>query len=94
MTRFWAVGCGIFRNADTAASVASRLQVGAVGINDASLTGVVNDVEKNGFACRAWVPDGTRRADPILRKRALLFQRESLRRCCSRIRRSRVLRRR
>lgn len=69
-------GAVFSRDADTAASVASRLQVGAVSINDASLTGVVNDVEKNSFRLSGM---GGSRMGPagltrFLRKRALLFQ--------------------
>ena len=65
-------------SADKAAakSVAERLQVGAVSINDASLTGVVNDVEKNSFRFSGM---GGSRMGPagltrFLRKRALLIQ--------------------
>jgi acyl-CoA reductase-like NAD-dependent aldehyde dehydrogenase len=65
-------------SADEAAakSVAERLQVGAVSINDASLTGIVNDVEKNSFRFSGM---GGSRMGPagltrFLRKRALLIQ--------------------
>ena len=65
-------------SADQAAakSVAERLQVGAVSINDASLTGIVNDVEKNSFRFSGM---GGSRMGPagltrFLRKRALLIQ--------------------
>lgn len=56
--------------------MAERLQVGAVSINDASLTGVVNDVEKNKFRFSGM---GGSRMGPagltrFLRKRALLIQ--------------------
>ena len=59
-----------------AKSVAERLQVGAVSINDASLTGIVNDVEKNSFRFSGM---GGSRMGPagltrFLRKRALLIQ--------------------
>ena len=60
----------------TAMDVAERLQVGAISINDASLTGVVNDVEKNSFQLSGM---GGSRMGPagltrFLRKRALLIQ--------------------
>ena len=61
---------------DAAKAVAERLQVGAVSINDASLTGIVNDVEKNSFRFSGM---GGSRMGPagltrFLRKRALLVQ--------------------
>ena len=61
---------------DTAKAVAERLQVGAISINDASLTGIVNDVEKNSFRFSGM---GGSRMGPagltrFLRKRALLIQ--------------------
>lgn len=61
---------------DAAIAVAECLQVGAVSINDASLTGVVNDVEKNSFRFSGM---GGSRMGPagltrFLRKRALLIQ--------------------
>jgi hypothetical protein len=37
--------------------VAERLPVGAVSINDVSVTGIVNDAEKNGF--RYWAMGGS-----------------------------------
>ena len=50
--------------------------VGAISINDASLTGIVNDVEKNSF--RSFGMGGSRmgsaRPTRVLRKRALLIQ--------------------
>ena len=63
-------------DADSAKAVAERLQVGAISINDASLTGIVNDVEKNSFRFSGM---GGSRMGPagltrFLRKRALLFQ--------------------
>mgnify|MGYP007045444829 CR=1 FL=1 len=59
-----------------AKAVAERLQVGAISINDASLTGIVNDVEKNSFQFSGM---GGSRMGPagltrFLRKRALLIQ--------------------
>jgi acyl-CoA reductase-like NAD-dependent aldehyde dehydrogenase len=61
---------------DEAADIAEHLQVGAVSINDASLTGIVNDVEKNSF-CLSGI-GGSRMGDSgfyrFLRKRALLMQ--------------------
>lgn len=65
-------------SADTerAIAIAEQLQVGAVSINDASLTGVVNDVEKNSF-CLSGI-GGSRMGDSgfrrFLRKRALMIQ--------------------
>ncbi|MAV68101.1 MAG: hypothetical protein CBC82_01595 [Cellvibrionales bacterium TMED122] len=61
---------------DAAKAVAERLQVGAISINDASLTGIVNDVEKNSFRFSGM---GGSRMGPagltrFLRKRALLIQ--------------------
>ncbi len=57
-------------------SVAEALNVGAVSINDASLTAMVNDVEKNSFGLSGM--GGSRMGDTgllrFLRKRALLFQ--------------------
>jgi len=63
-------------DADSAKAVAERLQVGAISINDASLTGIVNDVEKNSFRFSGM---GGSRMGPagltrFLRKRALLIQ--------------------
>ena len=63
-------------DADKAKAVAERLQVGAISINDASLTGIVNDVEKNSFRFSGM---GGSRMGPagltrFLRKRALLIQ--------------------
>jgi succinate-semialdehyde dehydrogenase/glutarate-semialdehyde dehydrogenase len=63
-------------DADAAKGVAERLQVGAISINDASLTGIVNDVEKNSFRFSGM---GGSRMGPagltrFLRKRALLVQ--------------------
>ena len=63
-------------DADYAKAVAERLQVGAISINDASLTGIVNDVEKNSFRFSGM---GGSRMGPagltrFLRKRALLIQ--------------------
>ena len=63
-------------DADNAKAVAERLQVGAISINDASLTGIVNDVEKNSFRFSGM---GGSRMGPagltrFLRKRALLIQ--------------------
>jgi succinate-semialdehyde dehydrogenase / glutarate-semialdehyde dehydrogenase len=59
-----------------AMAVAERLEVGAISINDASLTGIVNDVEKNSF--RASGMGGSRMGPAgltrFLRKRALLIQ--------------------
>lgn len=61
---------------DEAAEIGEQLQVGAVSINDASLTGIVNDVEKNSF-CLSGI-GGSRMGDSgfrrFLRKRALLIQ--------------------
>jgi acyl-CoA reductase-like NAD-dependent aldehyde dehydrogenase len=59
-----------------AIAVAERLQVGAVSINDASLTGVVNDVEKNsfGFSGMGGSRMGSAGLTRFLRKRALLIQ--------------------
>ena len=61
---------------DAAVAVAECLKVGAVSINDASLTGVVNDVEKNSFRLSGM---GGSRMGPagltrFIRKRALLIQ--------------------
>ena len=61
---------------DAAVAVAECLKVGAVSINDASLTGVVNDVEKNSFRLSGM---GGSRMGPagltrFIRKRALLVQ--------------------
>jgi acyl-CoA reductase-like NAD-dependent aldehyde dehydrogenase len=65
-------------SADEAAakSVAERLQVGAVSINDASLTGIVNDVEKNSFRFSGMGGSrmGAAGLTRFLRKRALLIQ--------------------
>ena len=63
-------------DADAAQRVAERLQVGGISINDASLTGIVNDVEKNSFRFSGM---GGSRMGPagltrFLRKRALLIQ--------------------
>lgn len=60
----------------TCTQIATQLQVGAVSINDASLTGIVNDVEKNSFKLSGlggsrMGPSGMTR---FLRKRALLTQ--------------------
>jgi acyl-CoA reductase-like NAD-dependent aldehyde dehydrogenase len=60
----------------TALDVAERLQVGAVSINDASLTGIVNDVEKNSFRYSGMGGSrmGAAGLTRFLRKRALLIQ--------------------
>lgn len=56
--------------------IAEKLAVGAISINDASLTSVVNDVEKNSF-CYSGL-GGSRMGDAgftrFLRKRASLIQ--------------------
>ncbi|MYD43306.1 MAG: aldehyde dehydrogenase family protein [Gammaproteobacteria bacterium] len=61
---------------DEATNIAKKLVVGAVSINDASLTAIVNDVEKNSF--RQSGLGGSRMGNSgltrFLRKRALLFQ--------------------
>ena len=64
------------QDTQAAMAVAERLQVGAISINDASLTGIVNDVEKNSFRFSGM---GGSRMGPaglirFLRKRALLIQ--------------------
>ena len=61
---------------EKAADVAARMGVGAVSINDASLTGVVNDVEKNsfGFSGMGGSRMGPAGLSRFLRKRALLIQ--------------------
>lgn len=63
---------------DEAIAVAEQLEVGAVSINDASLTGLANDVEKNSFRYSGM--GGSRMGDSglrrFLRKRALLIQTE------------------
>ena len=71
------LSAAVFSADDEAAkAVAERLQVGAISINDASLTGIVNDVEKNSFRFSGM---GGSRMGPagltrFLRKRALLIQ--------------------
>jgi succinate-semialdehyde dehydrogenase/glutarate-semialdehyde dehydrogenase len=59
-----------------AIAVAEGLQVGAVSINDASLTGVVNDVEKNSFRFSGMGGSrmGSAGLTRFIRKRALLIQ--------------------
>jgi len=59
-----------------ALGVAERLQVGAVSVNDASLTGIVNDVEKNSFRYSGMGGSrmGAAGLTRFLRKRALLIQ--------------------
>jgi acyl-CoA reductase-like NAD-dependent aldehyde dehydrogenase len=61
---------------DEAIAIAEQLEVGAVSVNDASLTGIVNDVEKNSFRLSGL--GGSRMGDSgfrrFLRKRALLIQ--------------------
>jgi len=63
-------------SAAEAEAIAVQLEVGAVSINDAGLTAIVNDVEKHSFKSSGlggsrMGDDGMRR---FLRKRALLFQ--------------------
>ena len=71
------LSAAVFSTDDEAAkAIAERLQVGAISINDASLTGIVNDVEKNSFRFSGM---GGSRMGPagltrFLRKRALLIQ--------------------
>jgi acyl-CoA reductase-like NAD-dependent aldehyde dehydrogenase len=71
------LSAAVFSADDEAAkAIAERLQVGAISINDASLTGIVNDVEKNSFRFSGM---GGSRMGPagltrFLRKRALLIQ--------------------
>lgn len=57
-------------------AIAERLNVGAIGINDASLTGIVNDVEKNSFCLSGMGHSrmGESALTRFLRKRALLYQ--------------------
>lgn len=59
-----------------ASAIAGALNVGAVSINDASLTAIVNDVEKNSFGYSGL--GGSRMGDSgltrFVRKRALLIQ--------------------
>ena len=63
-------------SAAEAEAIAVQLEVGAVSINDAGLTVMVNDVEKHSFKCSGM--GGSRMGDSgmrrFLRKRALLFQ--------------------
>lgn len=63
-------------SANEAETLAVQLEVGAVSINDAGLTAMVNDVEKNSFKLSGM--GGSRMGDSgmrrFLRKRALLFQ--------------------
>ncbi len=63
-------------SANEAEALAVQLEVGAVSINDAGLTAMVNDVEKNSFKLSGM--GGSRMGDSgmrrFLRKRALLFQ--------------------
>lgn len=56
--------------------IASRMQAGGISINDASLTGVVNDVEKNSFKLSGMGGSrmGAAGMTRFLRKRALLRQ--------------------
>ena len=57
-------------------AVASRIRAGAVSINDASLTVMVNDVEKNSFCLSGM--GGSRMGDAgftrFFRKQAILYQ--------------------
>lgn len=61
---------------DEGEAVAERLQAGAVSVNDASLTVMVNDVEKNSFRLSGM--GGSRMGDGgflrFFRKQAILFQ--------------------
>ena len=63
-------------NREEAASVARRVRAGAVSINDASLTVMVNDVEKNSFCLSGM--GGSRMGDGgflrFFRKQAILYQ--------------------
>ena len=71
------LSAAVFSGAENEAlRIARALNVGAVSINDASLTALVNDVEKNSF-CYSGL-GGSRMGDTglerFLRKRALLYQ--------------------
>jgi acyl-CoA reductase-like NAD-dependent aldehyde dehydrogenase len=75
-SEFGLSGAVFSTNPDTCTYLATRMQAGGISINDASLTGVVNDVEKNSFklsgigGSRMGAAGMTR----FLRKRALLTQ--------------------
>jgi succinate-semialdehyde dehydrogenase/glutarate-semialdehyde dehydrogenase len=73
------LSAAVFSNdAEEARAVADRIVAGAVSINDASLTAMANDVEKNSF-CMSGM-GGSRMGDQGLqrffRKQAVLFQSE------------------
>ena len=75
-SKFGLSGAVFSQDIEEAKRIGGQLSVGAVSINDASLTGIVNDVEKNSFQLSGM---GGSRMGPagltrFLRKRALLFQ--------------------
>ena len=75
-SKFGLSGAVFSQDIDEAKRIGGQLSVGAVSVNDASLTGIVNDVEKNSFQLSGM---GGSRMGPagltrFLRKRALLFQ--------------------
>ena len=66
----------IFGAVDHAAAVAAGLNVGAVGINDASMTALIHDVEKQSFGVSGLGPSrmGDMGLMRFLRRKALLIQ--------------------
>ena len=75
-SKFGLSGAVFSQDIEEAKRIGGRLRVGAVSVNDASLTGIVNDVEKNSFQLSGM---GGSRMGPagltrFLRKRALLLQ--------------------
>jgi len=75
-TTFGLSGAVFSQDLKKAAAIGAQLEVGGVSINDASLTGVVNDVEKNSFKLSGLGGSRMGRAGltRFLRKRALLTQ--------------------
>ena len=68
-SKFGLSGAVFSQDIDEAKRIGGQLSVGAVSVNRCSLTGIVNDVEKNSFQLsgmggRAWGP----RSHSILRK--------------------------
>ncbi|QFU75555.1 aldehyde dehydrogenase family protein [Halioglobus maricola] len=68
----------VFGNEDHAITVASQLQVGAVGINDASMTALIHDVEKQSFKHSGMGPSrmGDQGLLRFLKTRAIMIQRD------------------
>lgn len=69
----------VFGTEDHAIAVASQLEAGAIGINDASMTALIHDVEKQSFKHSGMGPSrmGNEGLLRFLRTRAIMIQRDA-----------------